>query len=595
MRKIQFLIYSLLIGSYLFYNNFFLYPSTTPRWIWIFLLTPIAFFLIFYKEAKLSINKSTLILFSMLLWNILSFFWSVDKCGYSDTIIKYIYLFCLFIFFYQIHFTNLINRFLQIIIILAGINFFFSIFQYFGLGDTIFYQIAAPAGTFVNKNFLSPAVSLLLPFLLYQFFAGNKKNIIFYGLSILIFLIYWIIAATRSSWFAVVIILPVTIWFLIRKKIITYNKRILGITSILLLLILLIFIDHSFHHATDYVHRTYSTQIDSFYQISESVKQRFDKWQNGLCMIKEKPILGYGAGNFDANYPLFHNCQVEDIGYSGKFFLGGIHNILLHIFIEHGLVGFFLLIYFVIRLFLLMKKKNNDRDFALFFGLIAFSLDCMWNNTFLHPTYLITILIIVTHLVQSHDTNNIKGFPITNNLKILFGIPFLLFSLFHSFYYAKSDNYFRNAIVLEAKNQTQKAWVEVEKGMKAVFQRNRNYFIASRIGFTLYQKNKNQFFFNQIKEMNDQTLKTLPYHYMPNLIDLILALDSENYCDDLKKKIDVFLAVSPNSNLVDSYEIVASIMEKDNRISEAKYYYEEILKIDPNNKVAHKKMTELKK
>ncbi len=75
-----------------------------------------------------------------------------------------------------------------------------------------------------------------------------------------------------------------------------------------------------------------------------SLKVRSDVYKNSIAMVKEKPVLGFGKGNFKVFYPAFHQSISSDKVLSEKRQPHNTHNDFLQAFVETGVIGFFLFI-----------------------------------------------------------------------------------------------------------------------------------------------------------------------------------------------------------------------------------------------------------
>ena len=65
-------------------------------------------------------------------------------------------------------------------------------------------------------------------------------------------------------------------------------------------------------------------------------------WKNCLEMLKEKPLQGFGAGNFKIFYPAFsHAAEIDLVAQDTKKHLGRAHNDYLQVAVELGLPGLF--------------------------------------------------------------------------------------------------------------------------------------------------------------------------------------------------------------------------------------------------------------
>jgi tetratricopeptide (TPR) repeat protein len=464
--------------------------------------------------------------------------------------------------------------------------------QYYGL--TYFYQVAAPAGTFVNKNFATPLLPLLIPFLAYQIATTeNRKQYIFYSAVFVLSIIYLIIAVTRSSWLSCSIVLLILIIYTVLSKIRT--KILLRFLPIFIVVAIFFILDINIHKSSS-MQRDYR-KIETIIQRDKPIQQRFDKWQNGLAMFTKHPLLGYGAGNFDANYPLFHEAKVVDSGYSAKYFLGGVHNIFLQILLETGLIGFVLILIFWLRLLVLTisnyRKSSKQVILVLLLGLFGFLIDCFWNNTYQHPTYAIIISLFALYLIKDNETKQKLIFSIPKNVLVAFHVLFFIVTIIVCHQFAGSEIYMKKALLAESKQNHNSAWNNVNTAISKWKWRSQNHYIASRIGYTYFASKPNKSNWMLVNELNTKTLKTLPYHYMPNLITLLLEMQKPNP-DFSKKNIDLFLTVSPASKKGESYEMLATVYERNRDWASALDFYQKALECKPENKI-EKKIEMLKK
>jgi O-antigen ligase len=75
--------------------------------------------------------------------------------------------------------------------------------------------------------------------------------------------------------------------------------------------------------------------------------------KDGIKMFARKPILGWGLGTFPIVYPHFRRFYTN-------FFVNEAHNDYLQLLVETGLVGFGVLLWFLVLLFRNAFKKLND-------------------------------------------------------------------------------------------------------------------------------------------------------------------------------------------------------------------------------------------
>lgn len=101
--------------------------------------------------------------------------------------------------------------------------------------------------------------------------------------------------------------------------------------------------------------RVSSISSEAHSEISGGVRLSIDR--DGLKMFRRKPILGWGLGAFPVVYPQFRSFYTN-------FFVNEAHNDYLQLLAEMGLLGFGLMIWFVILVYrrALRKIKNWNSD-----------------------------------------------------------------------------------------------------------------------------------------------------------------------------------------------------------------------------------------
>jgi len=99
-----------------------------------------------------------------------------------------------------------------------------------------------------------------------------------------------------------------------------------------------------------------------------ALRDRIFIWQGALQMIRQKPFLGWGVGNFAVFFPQFAPHQLNQI-YPDDF-VAHAHNEFLNITAELGIIGLVLFFWFLFRVFRIIKRnisrgENNIRLLTL--------------------------------------------------------------------------------------------------------------------------------------------------------------------------------------------------------------------------------------
>jgi tetratricopeptide (TPR) repeat protein len=163
---------------------------------------------------------------------------------------------------------------------------------------------------------------------------------------------------------------------------------------------------------------------------------RINIWKTTLDMIPEKPVFGYGSGNWKLHAPKFHNGRFTE---ENELNWQRPHNDFLWIMAEKGIVGFliyvgiFALVFYFLIIVIRNSSDYHDKRLALMliFGLTMYLgasfFDFPYERVF-HQTYL--GLTFAVSIVLFGKTNELSVFEINPLLTIVplfatvFGIVF---------------------------------------------------------------------------------------------------------------------------------------------------------------------------
>jgi O-antigen ligase len=160
---------------------------------------------------------------------------------------------------------------------------------------------------------------------------------------------------SRAAWLAVMVSIgylfavKYDLLSIIRSTFNTIKKRILLLSSVIIILSI--------------------TGAGMYYFKKGSADGRLLIWKVSSEMIKEKPILGHGAGKFEANYMNYQaayfkpNPEVPEAIYADNVMYA--YNELLKITIEHGLVCLLLALALIWSLFFVRIDSGEDKRSSL--------------------------------------------------------------------------------------------------------------------------------------------------------------------------------------------------------------------------------------
>ena len=263
------------------------------------------------------------------------------------------------------------------------------------------YQFATRAfSTFGNPNFLSSAVVMLLPALLvYYMRAESKKDLIVYGLLVLVYILFLSFGLARSCWIGAVAAL-IMMWMFGTLRSLIWSRK----GRVFLLAVLAVgvgwgsvYVDGKdapspvakrAMEVTQVTPSTLTLKVNRD-QIFQSLHQRLFMWDVSKEIFLSRPVLGSGLGNFqmafEQNQPktLLRYPNLREL----KTITHAPHNELAFQLAQGGIVGLgvflfmFMVLFLEVRDFAAHKKEGDKKQIlqALFCGILGILVDNMLN------------------------------------------------------------------------------------------------------------------------------------------------------------------------------------------------------------------------
>ena len=234
--------------------------------------------------------------------------------------------------------------------------------------------------TFGNPNFLSSAVVMLLPALLvYYMRTDSKKDVVVYGLLVLVYVLYLSFGLARSCWIGAVCGLFMMWMFGTLRALIWQRKGRVFLLALLALGVAYSSVympgpGNAISPVKNRVAEVSNVQLEDVTlgvkkeRIFQSLHQRLLMWDVSKEMFLSRPVLGSGVGNFQmafaqnqpktlVKYPELRNL---------KTMTNAPHNEILFQLGQSGMVGVGLFLFMFMVLFLEVKdfaahKKEGDK------------------------------------------------------------------------------------------------------------------------------------------------------------------------------------------------------------------------------------------
>ncbi|GFZ32524.1 hypothetical protein CSC2_30500 [Clostridium zeae] len=360
----------------------------TPKLYFIYFISVISLIYLYVKKDTLTFNwiDKLLLLFIGILF--ISSLMGVDiqnsfigKVTDREPFLLYL---CYFINFLLLSKKFKLSKgFINILLIFASIVSLYSFIQFFGINPipldkvrkTMAYQ---PFSTIGYRNAIGAYISLFLPIATALFmYKGEKK----YILATAILFLGLVSSTTRSSWVALIVCIAILFVLSLKNK-----KRLLNL-GIVLITMFVIFFGINYLKSGAINARLLSISDDAM-SLKQSGNEmagsgRIYIWKNGIKLLWDKPVLGYGVDNFSTAFLGAHKSETEFMVKS----LGGVvtkaHNEYLQILICNGI--FALLLYLWILAAIVLKagakavKEGNIHLIAITLGIMGYCVQAFLN------------------------------------------------------------------------------------------------------------------------------------------------------------------------------------------------------------------------
>lgn len=215
----------------------------------------------------------------------------------------------------------------------------------------------------------------------------NKILKILYALSYITLVYSLILNDTFGCYIAVgITIIAFTIYCMYNKK-----YRIFSIISILIFVIMSCIIQKdgknivpsNFNLLFNDTNNLLNNKIENT-NWEEAGSGRAKLWKYGIIIFLEKPILGYGAENLEAEYARYNIEQDRP------------HNLIIQLATTSGFPGLILYLSGIVLILirgLKQLKENNNIYFAVYFAVIAYLISAMFGNSMYYTSPYFFILL----------------------------------------------------------------------------------------------------------------------------------------------------------------------------------------------------------
>lgn len=344
------------------------------------------------------IDWATGLLLGYFIWSTISILWATN---FSEAVFESQKIILGFAAFYmcrwfQLNDATFVARLLKTIMVISVGALAFSSWQIFQLDNSIenaYYEVRGISG---HKNLFSTTLFLIAGFLGIAYFKlennWRKATMLLFPLTILL-IIY---LKTRSVYLGMAMVATIFLFNKLKQKLRPTSASLLSKVSIAVIFLgLLGFL--FLWQSNQLVPLLHASKIDQLWQ-SDTGYERLMLWEKTACVIRESPIWGVGAGNWQIEYP---NCNVHGL-YAVEVDFTTFqrpHNDWLWAWAETGIIGLVCYLGFFVTIMLgsLRNLKKNPSSPNLLPELLrlSFIAGFMVIACFSFPKERIEILLLI--------------------------------------------------------------------------------------------------------------------------------------------------------------------------------------------------------
>jgi len=456
-------IASLLLAGTCFYGTIGTDVNLLPRYL-VACLILLSGIVLFYKKFRKTSKPDwyDLILVSYCALHFISIAWSqnvpeaVFEAGKSVVLVSVFFLVRTVIASNKkLHdiYLNRINLLITVVLVLA------CIYQF---ADTMTNsQYPSPyhiKGFSSHKNLLSSFLMLLLPL---NFMGVYKERgmfrtlfVVFLGLQLVNLLLLQTRAVYVGLTLSLIFFFATNLSF-IKNAFSKHGKKILaGLGVVLITSLGLSYFSGFLDTLKD------KADVTQFAE-SRSAKERVVLWKNSLELIKEKPLLGHGAGNWKIHFPRTGLGELKRASYFDAFFLRP-HNDYISLFSELGVLGLLLFVLILaVPLVWYFRTDGDSRGLrmrllaATLFGFMAVFFFDFPKERIEHQLYLALIVALISldtaGLVKRKLPVALPGLAFS-----LLGVGLLVWNLYSGYQRYVGDSYVNRIFAANERGQWKK-------------------------------------------------------------------------------------------------------------------------------------------
>ncbi|RPI26554.1 MAG: hypothetical protein EHM61_11440 [Acidobacteria bacterium] len=230
------------------------------------------------------------------------------------------------------------------------------------------YQSNAPASTFGNKNLAAEYLTFVFPLAVISILKSTSQRLLVLNSLGVAFLVNYVwLNRAKAAWMGLALEVCVLAAVLLidrlrsgRMPFEAFWKKTAVALSVVIFIFVLIQLTATPREGQETAYETVSRTLRSVFEDpnarvaadqspdllapeqQDSLSVRTAVWRNAFEMVKDRPVFGFGFGNFKVFYPQYSHAAVWDSKMSSSEHWERPHNEYLQILVETGVIGLML-------------------------------------------------------------------------------------------------------------------------------------------------------------------------------------------------------------------------------------------------------------
>ena len=384
-----------------FTPNLMAFDTNAPKFLALALVNLAAFMLLLFDKQLLKQTDSFTFFFKtwvgivytgFLAVSLLSLFNAINPV---ESVVQLIKVFTVFtaVYILSVVLVRDLKQLKWIIVIFTGMLIFDSLSVFYYINEFIqgrIVNIDDIKTIYSNKNILSSALFVKIPFAIWLLVFGEKRLKILGWIGLVLGITAVFFMATRAFYLGLLVLTSFLLAYLLTEYLRKKQKSWLRLAGYYLGALFLAYLVFSgtqqFLYPKKKSRQTQGVaqQLGTINTSDASINVRMQSWKWSYDLLKEKPLLGVGSGNWKVTVLKYENKKIVNYEYLYK-----AHNDFIETAAETGFIGgllylgiFVLIAWAFVRQFMTVKNEDDSLSKFMFLsaaGIAFYAVDATFN------------------------------------------------------------------------------------------------------------------------------------------------------------------------------------------------------------------------